>query len=57
VHCRSGGYNEIAGDMRGEDATEGKKAGEVNHSSNDAIAAAGVVPFLPARFCLGDLPD
>jgi hypothetical protein len=36
VHRGSGGYNEIAGDVSGEDVAEGKKASEVNHSSDDA---------------------
>jgi hypothetical protein len=36
VHRRSSGHNEIAGNVGGKDIAEGKKAGEVNHSSDDA---------------------
>jgi hypothetical protein len=35
-HNASGGHNEIAGNMGGEDITEGKEPGEVNHAGDDA---------------------
>jgi hypothetical protein len=50
-------HDKIAGDVHGENVTEGKKTDEVNHSSDDAQAAAAVVPFLTIRPRPDGLPD